>query len=401
MVRLDRLKRNDKSFTELVFYENDFKSRSDNFLDLVTAILMNTTVEHVRFHDCGNCGPKWSSKQLKLLFAAIARLPKLKLLSIARTNISVQALGIVVEKAIQLRSINIWGSTLMGNDLDVEQLREAIATRSWNLSTIYLKTVSFASTITNLDPFLAACQSALDSLTLEEILWRQGAISPKVFRNLKSSSLVQLGLRKLSQLDDSHIEALGEGLQGRSLQHLTISQICLSVKAVKAITTSVSYNDSLKYLCLSKCNLSDTHMKELATALQVNTSLTTLGLSENQIGDDGAIVLANALLLAKNNASSLSSTASPSSLKVLEMQGNLQISDRGLQALLQLAEQSFVLESLRVYPLSRCKSSTTKEQMEIQKKINAFMNPNTRNGYYYDYRNNQTFTGKRPKVWYE
>jgi hypothetical protein len=375
MVRLDRLKRNDKTFTELVFYENDFL-RSDNFLDLVTAILMNTTVEVVRFYDCAN--PKWSCKQFKLLFAAIARLPKLRLLSVARTNVPLSALSVVIQKGQQLRDLDVWGSKLIGTDMEVVQF--SVAMRESNLSTMYLRKVIF-SDAKNLDPLVSACQSTLESLTLEEVKWKPGAISHKVFEQLQFSSLSQLALRKLP-LEDRHIKALGRGLKRSSLRDLTLSHIPISTNAAKALSEAISVNDNLKYLCLYKCGLSDEEGVEFGKVLQMNTSLTSLDLSENPIGDDGVIELANALLMPS------------SSIKVLEIQGNDQLQERGLQALLQLAEQSYVLEALKLYPLSR--KSATKEQMDIQKKINACMNPVTRHGYFA----NQN-TGKRPKVWYE
>lgn len=385
MVLLDRLRRNDKTYTELVFYENDF-SRSDNFLELVTAILMNTTVHTVRFHDCAN--PKWSPKQLKLLFATIARLPCLRLLSIAQTRISIQFLTIILQKTKTLLELDVWGSELVGTDYDVDDFATALRAHS-ELEAVYLKRVTFSENISSLDTLVKACRSTLDILTMEQVEWPEGALSGQSLAYLATSSssspcesrsgLTQLTLEKLN-LEECHFQALAAGLQGcTSLRDLHLSRLTMSDEAVAALAHSLKKNESLKRLVINQCQLSDRAAVELANMLKVNTTLSHLELSENLIGDKGAINLASALLMS-------------SSIKRLQLYGNTNIQERGIQAFVQLAEQNYVLEALELFTFSHNRS--TDEQVEIQKKINSFMDLN-------DVGRTRRNSGKRPKVWYE
>jgi hypothetical protein len=376
MVLLDRLRRNDKTYTELVFYENDFM-RTDSFLDLLTAILMNTTVQTVRFHDCAH--PKWSSKQAKLLFAAIARLPKLRLLSIARTAVTLQALSVVVEKGLQLKELDIWGSELSGTHQDVTQFAEAL--RYSELRALYLKRVTFSEVTCCLDPLFAACQSSLDVLMVEELNWKPGPISDDGFKLWEYSRLARLGTSRL-QLHESHFKTIAEGLKRSSLRDLTLFDLTISDEAAAALAEALTGNESLKRLCLHKCKLSDNAAMEFAKMLRVNTTLNTLEFSDNQIGDNGAVEMANALLTPS------------SSVKKFEIQGNRNIQERGIQAIVQLAEQSYRLETLKLFCFSR--KSSSKEQMEIQKKINSCMDLNARH-----VGATSRNPGKRPKAWYE
>jgi hypothetical protein len=376
MVLLDRLRRNDKTYTELVFYENDFV-RTDNFLDLVTAILTNTTVQTVRFHDCAN--PKWSNKQLKLLFSAIARLPKLRLLSVARTTVTLQSLAIVVDKGLQIKELDIWESKFVGTDQEVVQFAEAL--RQSQLTAMYLKRVTFGE-IGCLDPLFAAFQESLDKLRLEEVHWKPGAVSDDVFRLLQSSRLTQLGIEHLPQLEECHYKAMAEGLKRSSLRDLTIVNLPISDETATAFSEALSVNENLKRLCLYKCNLSDMAAIELAKMLRLNTMLSSLELMENQIGDKGAIELSDALL------------SQSSTVKTFEIHGNNKIQEKGINAIVQLSEQSCVLETLKLFSLSR--KSSTEQELDIQKKINSCMNLNARiSG------NASINPGKRPKVWYE
>ena len=365
MVLLDRLRRNDKTYTELVFYENDFM-RSDNFLELVTAILMNTTVHTVRFHDCAN--PKWSPKQLKLLFATIARLPSLRLLSIAQTRISIQFLTIIMQKAKTLLELDVWGSELIGTDHDVDEFATALRGHS-ELEAVYLKRVTFSDHISTLDTLVKACRSTLDILTMEQVEWPEGALSGHSLTYLaaasssceKSSGITQLTLEKLN-LDESHFEALAVGLQGStSLRDLHLSRLTISDESVKVLSRALQRNESLKKLVIYQCQISDRAAVELSNMLQVNTTLSHLDLSENRISDKGAVTLANSLLMS-------------SSIKRLELYGNPNIQERGIQALGQLAEQNYILEALELFVFSHNRSTT--EQIDIQKKINSFMDLN-------------------------
>ena len=383
MVLLDRLRRNDKTYTELVFYENDFM-RSDNFLELVTAILMNTTVHTVRFHDCAN--PKWSPKQLKLLFATIARLPSLRLLSIAQTRISIQFLTIIMQKAKTLLELDVWGSELIGTDHDVDEFATALRGHS-ELEAVYLKRVTFSDHISTLDTLVKACRSTLDILTMEQVEWPEGALSGHSLTYLaaasssceKSSGITQLTLEKLN-LDESHFEALAVGLQGStSLRDLHLSRLTISDESVKVLSRALQRNESLKKLVIYQCQISDRAAVELSNMLQVNTTLSHLDLSENRISDKGAVTLANSLLMS-------------SSIKRLELYGNPNIQERGIQALVQLAEQNYILEALELFVFSHNRSTT--EQIDIQKKINSFMDLN-------DVGRTRRNSGKRPKVWFE
>ena len=383
MVLLDRLRRNDKTYTELVFYENDFM-RSDNFLELVTAILMNTTVHTVRFHDCAN--PKWSPKQLKLLFATIARLPSLRLLSIAQTRISIQFLTIIMQKAKTLLELDVWGSELIGTDHDVDEFATALRAHS-ELEAVYLKRVTFSDHISTLDTLVKACRSTLDILTMEQVEWPEGALSGHSLTYLaaasssceKSSGITQLTLEKLN-LDESHFEALAVGLQGStSLRDLHLSRLTISDESVKVLSRALQRNESLKKLVIYQCQISDRAAVELSNMLQVNTTLSHLDLSENRISDKGAVTLANSLLMS-------------SSIKRLELYGNPNIQERGIQALVQLAEQNYILEALELFVFSHNRSTT--EQIDIQKKINSFMDLN-------DVGRTRRNSGKRPKVWFE
>lgn len=398
MVLLDRLRRNDKTYTELVFYENDFM-RTDNFLDLVTAILMNTTVHTVRFHDCAN--PKWNTKQLKLLFATIARLPNLRLLSIAQTKISLQFLTIVIEKATaSLVEVDIWGSELVGTDQDVADLAEALKTHS-GLEAMFLKRVKFSKTISGLDPLLEVFKTTLDALTMERVEWAPGAVSEQALASLVSSNccagsdfspssssssssssggLTHLRLEKLN-LEERHFQAIADGVrQSTTLRDLHLSDLTMSDQAVASLAAALQTNESLKRLGLYKCHISDQGVSELAKMLPVNTTLSCLDLSENDIGDQGAMELSNALLM------------SPS-IKRVELYGNPNIQERGIQALLQLAEHNYELEALELFVFSRTRSTT--EQVDIQKTVSAFMDLNAAG------RRTRRNSGKRAKVWYE
>jgi hypothetical protein len=181
MVQLDRLRRNDKSYKELVFCENDFLA-SDHFLELVTAILLNDTVQTVQFRDCSN--PKWSVKQLTLLFAAIARLPRLRLLSMSRTRLPLAALTVVFSKATLLQEMDICECELFGKDSEVLEASDALESHP-GLQKLGLKRVRFhSSNISNLDPLLAAAYATLDSLELDQVEWAPGALSTKSLTNL-------------------------------------------------------------------------------------------------------------------------------------------------------------------------------------------------------------------------
>jgi hypothetical protein len=170
-------------------------------MDLVTAILTNTTVQTVRFHDCAK--PKaWSSKQVRLFFTAIARLPKLRWLSIAQTTVTLQALTIVVEK--QLKELDIWGSELCGTDRDATVIADALR-HSQSLRALYLKRVTFPPQMDCLDPLIAAGLEALVVLVVEEARWKPGAVSDQVFRLLQSSRLTQLVIYMLSLLEECHM----------------------------------------------------------------------------------------------------------------------------------------------------------------------------------------------------
>jgi hypothetical protein len=110
--------------------------------------------------------------------------------------------------------------------------------------------------------------------------------------------------------------------------------------------------------------------------------LSSLELMENQIGDKGAIELSDALL------------SQSSTVKTFEIHGNNKIQEKGINAIVQLSEQSCVLETLKLFSLSR--KSSTEQELDIQKKINSCMNLNARiSG------NASINPGKRPKVWYE
>lgn len=294
----------------------------------------------------------------------------------AGTTVTLQAVSAVVEKGLQLKELDIWGSELMGTDEDVT--RFAAALTESQLRALYLKRVAF-SEVSSLDALVAACQSSLDILMLEELDWK-GVISDNVFRLLKSSRLAQLGMSKL-QLKESHFTGIAEGLKSSSLRYLTLVDTVISDKAAAALAEALTVNENLKRLCLIRCSLSDNAAAALARMLRVNTTLNVLELSDNGIGDTGAIEISNALL-------------DPSSpVKSFELLGNKNIGEAGIQAILQLAEQSHGLESLKLFGFSR--KSSSKEQMEIQKKINSYMKFNARIGA------TSQNPGKRPKVWYE
>ena len=375
MVLLDRLRRNDKTYTELVFYETDFL-KTDNFLDLVTAILTNTSIQTVRFHDCGQ--PKWSTKQLQLLFASIARLPNLTILSVSRTTLSLQALTILLRKATPLRELDIWGSELLGTERDAVDLGEALSLHS-ELEAMYLKRVTFHSSVTCLDPLLVANQARMDRLLWDEVRWANGAISrDSLAMLLRSSGLSQLRLENL-HLDEHHFYALAKGLTKSCLRDLHLGHMEILDTVASSFAQAMVSNESLKRLVLFKCSLGNQAVSEIAKMLKVNTTLEQVDLSENQFGDGGAVELANAVLMS-------------SSIKRLELYGNANIGEKGVQVLMQLAEQNYVLEALNLFCLAR--KSTSYEQIEIQKKINSYMKLN-------DDGTTRRSSGKWPKVWYE
>jgi hypothetical protein len=384
MVRLERLRRNDKSYKELVFYENDFLT-SDHFLELVAAILLNGTVQTVRFRDCNN--PKWSVKQLTLLFAAIAHLPRLRLISMSRTKFPLAALNVVFSKAMLLQEMDIWECEFFGKDSEVLETSDALKIHP-ALQKLGLKRVRFLlppSSISNLDPFLAAAHATLDSLEFNQVEWGApgGAVSTKSLTNLDSSHLTQLSLEKL-KLETGHFRAMVQGLSSctcslRDLQLCYISMAGDDDAAAATLAKALVGNTSVKKLVLYACQLSDQATMELAKMLRVSSSIEYLDLSENQMGDKGAIELANALL-------------ESSSMKRVELYQNNHIGERGIQAMVDLAEQNLVLEALEVFTFSTHLNSP--EQIEVQRKINAFMDMN-------DMGRARQNPGKRPKVWYE
>jgi len=373
MVLLDRLRRNDKSYTELVFYESDFV-RTDNFLDLVTAILTNTHVKTVHFHDCAN--PKWSSKQVKLLFSAIARLPNLKYMSIARTTVTLQSLAVVAEKSVQLQELDVWESKLVASEDDVRLFAEAL--RDSRLAALYLKRVTFGGD-GQLDPFFAACQESLTVFQLDQVQWTEGAVSDDVFRLLHTTKLVELAIANLS-LHDTQLCAIAESLRhNKSLKSFILRNITICNKAAGQLADALVVNDRLHRLCLNKCSLSDVAATTLAKMLLCNSTLTALELSNNDIGNQGAMDLADALL--------------HSCIQQLELQGNPRIGAAGIGALVQLAEASETLETMKLYTMSR--QSSTLNQLDIQRKIDSCMNLNART------RDPAHISGKRRKVWCE
>ena len=122
---------------------------------------------------------------------------------------------------------------------------------------------------------------------------------------------------------------------------------------VKALVSNTSVNT----LVLYGCQLSDQATFGLAKMLRINSSMTEyLDLSQNQMEDKGAIELANALLMS-------------SSTKRVELYQNDHIEERDIQAMVDLAEQNLVLEALEVFTFS----TSSPEQKEIQRKINAFI----------------------------
>jgi hypothetical protein len=373
MVLLDRLRRNDKTYTELAFYEGDFV-RTDNFLDLVTAILTNTVVHTVCFHDCVN--PKWSSKQVKLLFSAIARLPNLQVMSISRTTVTLQSLAVVVEKSVRLQELHVWESKLVASEHDVRLFASAL--KRTHLNAIDLKRVSFGGD-GNLDPLFATCQEYLTSLKLDHVLWREGAVSNDVFRMLQTTKLVELAIENVP-LHNGQLCAIAEGLKrNKSLKIFTLRNIVISNTAAKQFADALSVNDRLNRLCLSGCSLSDGAAKYVAEMLHSNATLTCLALPFNEIGDEGVIDLADALL--------------HSCVQDFEIQSNGNMEELGIQALVQLAEESSRLQSMKVFVMSR--QSSTLEQLDIQQRIDSCMNLNVRTS---DITCNSR---KRRKVWYE
>lgn len=373
MVLLDRLRRNDKTYTELVFYESDFV-RTDNFLDLVTSILINTVVHTVRFHDCVN--PKWSSKQVKLLFSAIARLPSLQVMSIARTTVTLQSLAVVVEKSARLQELDVWESKLVASEHDVRLFASAL--KRSPLNAIDLKRVSFGGD-GNLDPLFAACQECLTVFKLDQVHWMEGAVSDDVFRMLQNTKLAELAIENIP-LDNGQLCAIAEGLKHNpSLKMFTLRNVAISHEAAKALADALSVNDRLTRLCLNGCSLSDAAAKLFAEMLLTNSTLTSLALPFNEIGDDGAIDLADALL--------------QSFVQHFEVQGNCNIKEVGIQALVQLAEESSRLESIKIFFMSRQSSSL--DQLDIQRKIDSYMNLNAHSS------DIASSPRKRRKVWYE
>lgn len=373
MVLLDRLRQNDKYYTELVFYESDFV-RTDNFLDLVTAILLNTYVHTVRFHECAN--PAWTSKQVKLLFSAIARLQTLQFVSIARTTVTLQSLAVIVEKSPQLQELDVWESKLVASEDDVQLFANALHTS--HLKALYLKRVTFGGNC-SLDPFFSACQESLPIFKLDQVFWAEGAVSDDAFRIRKETKLAELSIENVS-LHDGQLCSIAEGLQhNNSLKTFTLRNIVISDKAAGALACCLAVNTTLRRLCLNKCSLSDAAATSLAKMLLANSTLTTLELANNDIGDQGAIDLADALL--------------HSWVQQLEIQGNPRIGTAGIEALLQLAEESETLESMKLFTMSR--QSSTLEQLDIQRKVDSYMNLNARIQY------PARTSGKRRKVWYE
>jgi hypothetical protein len=335
MVQLDRLRRNDKSYKELVFCEADFRV-SDHFLELVTAILLNNTVQTVRFRDCNN--PKWSVKQLIFLFAAIARLPRLRLLSMSRTILPLAALTVVFSRAMLLQELNIWECEFFGKDSELFETSDALENHP-RLQKLGIKRVRFhPSNISNLDPLLAAAH--LDSLELNQVEWAPGAVSTKSLTNLHSSHLTQLSLEKL-KLETGHFRAMAQCLSSctcslRDLELCYVSMAGDDDVAATILAKALDGNTSVKKLVLYGCQLSDKATMELAKMLRVNSSIEYLDLSENQMGDRGAIELANALLTS-------------SSMKRVELHQNNDIEEQGIQAMVDLAEQNLVLEALEVF----------------------------------------------------
>jgi hypothetical protein len=194
--------------------------------------------------------------------------------------------------------------------------------------------------------------------------------------------LTQLSMEQL-KLETVHFRAMAHGLSSctcslRDLELCYISMAGDDDMAAVTLAKALVGNTSVKKLVLYGCQLSDQATTELAKMLRVNSSIGYLDLSENQIGDKGAIELANALLMS-------------SSMNRVKLYENNQIGERGIRPMVDLAEQNLVLEALEVFAFSTC----LPEQMEIQRKINAFMDMNNDMG-----RASQN-PGKRPKVWYE
>jgi len=116
---------------------------------------------------------------------------------------------------------------------------------------------------------------------------------------------------------------LAEGLQeNHSLEDLELQHNQIGEDGAVALGDALKVNHSLKTLGLYNCVVCSTGAIALGEGLQENNSLEELNLGYNDIEDKGAMVLADAL---KVNHS----------LKTLKLYGNISVSRRKQQLLIQ------------------------------------------------------------------